>query len=103
LPEDQELRRLLWYVLGGARGGENRARIIRRLRERPRNMNQLSESLGLDYRTIMHHVDVLKTNSLIVTEGERYGMMCFLSPRLEASYGIFEEIVVSLRLRTEDE
>ena len=28
MPDDPELRRLLWFLLGGKRGGENRARII---------------------------------------------------------------------------
>ena len=99
MPEDDELRRLLWYVLGGARGGENRARIIFELTNRPLNLNQLAERLGVDYRTITHHMDVLKTNSLVVSEGERYGAMYFLSPRLEASMDIFREIADKLRFR----
>jgi DNA-binding transcriptional ArsR family regulator len=94
---DPELERLLWFVLGGARGGENRARMIHQLRQRPSNMNQLAEKLGVDYRTIMHHVDVLKANSLVITGGEKYGTMYFLSPRLQAGIGIFDEIVAKLR------
>ena len=96
--EDTELKRLLWYVLGGARGGENRARMIHELSLRPMNMNQLAERLRVDYRTVMHHAQVLKSNSLVVTEGEKYGAMYFLSPRLQASMGIFEEITAKLRL-----
>jgi DNA-binding transcriptional ArsR family regulator len=95
--EDQELRRLLWYVLGGARGGENRARIIYELRTRPMNLNQLAEKLGVDYRTVVHHAKVLKMNSLVVVEGEKYGAMYFVSPRLQASIGLFEEIAAKLR------
>jgi DNA-binding transcriptional ArsR family regulator len=99
LPDDPELRRLLWYVLGGSRGGENRARIVRELRKRPLNMNQLAERLSVDYRTITHHVGVLTTNSLIVAQGEKYGAMYFLSPRLEAGLGIFDEICSLLGFR----
>jgi DNA-binding transcriptional ArsR family regulator len=101
MPDDQELRRLLWYVLGGARGGLNRARIIRELNTRPLNLNQLAEKLGLDYRTITHHIEVLKGNSLVVSQGDKYGAMYFLSPRLEAGIGIFVEIVGKLHLRLE--
>jgi DNA-binding transcriptional ArsR family regulator len=78
--------------LGGARGGENRAKIIHELGARPSNLNQLSTKLGLDYRTIVHHVDVLLKNSLVITQGEKYGAVYFLSPRLEAGLVIFEEI-----------
>jgi DNA-binding transcriptional ArsR family regulator len=99
LAEDVELRRVLWFVIGGARGGENRARMIHELSIRPLNLNQLAEKLGVDYRTVMHHAEVLKSNSLVVTQGEKYGAMYFLSPRLQASIGIFDEIAAKLRFR----
>jgi DNA-binding transcriptional ArsR family regulator len=102
LPDDQELKRLLWYVLGGSRGGENRARIINELRKRPMNMNQLAEKLSVDYRTITHHVNILASNSLVVSQGERYGAMYFLSPRLEAGLEIFVEICSALRIELKD-
>jgi len=80
LAEDLELKRVLWFVLGGARGGENRARIIHALSQRPKNMNQLAEAMNVDYRTIMHHIQVLKSNSLVVAQGEKYGAVYFPSP-----------------------
>ena len=101
MAEDQELKRVLWYVLGGARGGENRARIIHELSARPLNLNQLAEKLGVDYRTVMHHANVLKVNSLVVCEAEKYGAMYFLSPRLQASFALFAEISKSLRFKFE--
>ena len=63
---------------------------------RPLNLNQLAERLGVDYRTVMHHSEVLKSNSLVVTQGEKYGAMYFLSPRLQAGLGIFNEVVAAL-------
>jgi DNA-binding transcriptional ArsR family regulator len=98
---DEDLRRVLWYVLGGARGGENRARIIHELSIRPLNLNQLAEKLGVDYRTVMHHSDVLKANSLVVTQGEKYGAMYFLSPRLQAGMEIFNQISSTMRFKFE--
>ena len=102
MPDDPELRRVLWYVLGGARGGENRARIIRILSGRPMNLNQLAEKLGVDYRTVMHHAAVMKSNSLVVSQGERYGAVYFLSPRLEAGLQVFDEICKKLRFRLDE-
>ena len=101
MAEDQELRRVLWYVLGGTRGGENRARMIHELSARPLNLNQLAEKLAVDYRTVMHHAGVLKVNSLVVVEGEKYGAMYFISPRLQASMDIFAEVVAKLKFKLE--
>jgi len=98
LADDPELRRLLWYLLGGTRGGENRAIIMRAIKERPRNLHQLSQDLGLQYNLVQHHVMVLKRNALVTTAGERYGMTYFLSPWLEAHFDIFEAVAQELRL-----
>ena len=92
MSDDPELRRLLWYLLGGTRGGENRAKIIHELRKRPSNLNQLASKLDLDYRAAKHHVDVLLKNSMVVTQGERYGLMYFLAPWLETHIASFDEI-----------
>ena len=92
------LRQLLWYLIAGTRGGMNRARIIEALRERPYNANQLAEALGLDYRTIRHHLDLLQKNGLISRPtGDAYAAPYFLSPYLEGNYAIFEAIREKVR------
>jgi DNA-binding transcriptional ArsR family regulator len=53
----------------------------------------LATSLKLDYRTIRHHLEVLKKNKLIVSAGEGYGTTYFLSPVMEENYALFEEIL----------
>jgi hypothetical protein len=37
------MKKLLWRIIAGMKGGINRARIIKTLNERPYNANQLSE------------------------------------------------------------
>lgn len=103
MAEDQDLKRVLWFVLGGARGGENRARIIHTLTLRPLNLNQMAEKLGVDYRTVVHHIRVLESNKLVDSQGDGYGAMYFLSPRLESGIGSFNEICAKLRFGFEDE
>jgi len=98
MPDDAELRRLLWYLLGGTRGAENRVKIIRAIRERPRNLNQLATDLGFQYNLVQHHVGVLKRNSLVSTVGEHYGMTYFLSPWLDAHFEVFEAVASELKL-----
>ena len=89
----RSLRYLLGWLIAGTRGGPTRAKIIEILRETPQNANQLANQLGMDYRTIRHHLKVLEKNRIVTTAGEGYGTTYFLSPALEENYGIFEEIV----------
>ena len=89
----RSLKYLLGWLIAGTRGGATRAKIIGTLKETPQNANQLATQLGMDYRTIRHHLKVLEKNRLITTAGEGYGTTYFLSPALEENYVIFEEIV----------
>jgi DNA-binding transcriptional ArsR family regulator len=87
------LKYLLGWLIAGTRGGETRARMIEILKETPQNANQLAKLLGMDYRTIRHHLKVLEKNRLVTSAGEGYGTTYFLSPSLEENYALFEEIV----------
>ncbi len=87
------LKYVLGWLIAGTRGGATRVRIIETLRETPQNANQLANQLGLDYRTIRHHLDVLEKNRLVTSAGEGYGKTYFLSSLLEENYSQFEEIV----------
>lgn len=89
---DPSAKRLFWYLFAGSRGGDNRIKIIMLLKERPYNTNQLAEILGLDYKAIQHHLDVLEKNNLIIRQGEKYGVMFFISPYLEVNIDAFDEI-----------
>ena len=90
---EKYLRRLLWYLLGGTRGGPNRAEILRVLRERPLNANQLAESLGVDYKTVQHHLRVLEEHGLVgPSERGTYGALLFLTPKMEEALPLLEEI-----------
>lgn len=91
------LKRVLWYVLGGTRGGPLRIRILTRLQDRPFNTNQLAADLGVDYKTVQHHVRVLLKNRLIDTQGTgQYGAVFFLTRDMEESLGEFAAIAAKL-------
>ncbi|HME18683.1 MAG TPA: winged helix-turn-helix domain-containing protein [Nitrososphaerales archaeon] len=100
MPDDPELRGLLWFLLGGTRGGRNRARIISKIRERPWNMNQLAGQLSLQYKAVQHHVRVLQRSSLVIASGERYGMVYSLSPWMNGHMEIFDEVCAKLRFES---
>lgn len=87
-----EVRRLLWYLFAGSRGGENRIRIIDVLKERPQNMNQLADILGIDYKGVQHHIGVLEKNNMVTKTGEKYGVLYFISNFLEANLDSYTEV-----------
>jgi predicted transcriptional regulator len=74
----------------------NRLRIVKTIREKPLNANQLAKDLGLDYKAIQHHVNVLEKNNIITKIGEKYGITYFVSTFLEVNMESFEEIVTKL-------
>ena len=85
---------MLWWLIAGTRGGINRARIIREIHNRPYNANQLSKILNLDYKTIRHHMDVLKKNKIIKCSGEgQYGSVYMLSNVMKENFESFDKIL----------
>jgi len=90
---EKYLKRLLWYLFAGTRGGPSRAEIIRAIQNRPSNANQLAQILRVDYKTIQHHVRVLVENGLIVPSDKgTYGAVLFLTPKMEEALPILDEI-----------
>jgi predicted transcriptional regulator len=96
MEDEPDLRRTLWFLLGGKRGGENRFRIIRTIRTRPSNMNQLANELNLQYKAVQHHIRILVSSSLVVSSGGKYGAVYVLSPWFEHHIEIFEQICAKL-------
>jgi len=50
----------------------------------------------MDYRTIRHHLKVLKKNRIITSAGNGYGTTYFLSREMEKNYFVFEEVLNKL-------
>lgn len=96
------MRQLLWWIIGGSRGGRNRLRIVRTLQERPMNTNQLSETLDLNYKTVQHHLEVLEENNIVTTQGDNYGKMYFLTDQMTQNLDILEEVAEQADLDTND-
>jgi len=88
--------RLLWWLFAGSMGGKNRARIARLLMEEPSNLNQISEKLGLNYKTAQHHVRIMVENNVLVVQGQHYGKIYFPSSFFEENIEDFEKIWVRI-------
>jgi len=88
---------VFWGLFVGSRGATNRIRIISVLRNMPRNRNQLSIELDLDYKNIEHHLKVLEKNNLVIKTGNRYGLTFCVSSLFYYNEIIFDEIVDKLK------
>jgi DNA-binding transcriptional ArsR family regulator len=93
---DDEFSRLVWFLIGGGRGGENRAKILFAIHERPRNLNQLAKFIGVDYRSVQHHMSVLQKNNMVESSGERYGVVYSIHPWLNYHFRTFEKVCAKL-------
>lgn len=93
---DPYVKRLLWFLFVGSKGGLNRIRVVSAIKEKPLNANQLANQLKLDYKAIQHHVRLLEKNNLVTKVGDRYGATYFISTFLEVNLDAFNEIVTKL-------
>ena len=87
------MKKALWYLIAGTRGGENRARIIRELDERPRNANQLADELDVEYNTVRYHLEMLSEHDVVEAGGQEYGKLYFLTDQFERHREEFESII----------
>ena len=77
MDELSKFRKNAWFLIGATRGGPMRARIMGMLIERPLNTNQLAGRLSVDYKTAVHHLEVLKKNAWVTSGKENYGELFF--------------------------
>jgi predicted transcriptional regulator len=89
--------RLLWWLFAGSAGARTRSLVLFSLKEQPKNAQQLSHSLHLDYTTVRHHLRVLETNKIVLAEGDKYGRVYFVSEGMEAHWKTLEGILKRTR------
>ncbi len=82
--------RLLWWWFSATKGGPTRARIIMALEHEPLNAKQLSDLLGLNYKTVRKHLKTLGDHGFLESFGEKYGKAYSPSPDLMAQFEAFE-------------
>jgi len=88
----QQIKMLLWNTFAGSKSCINRVKIVSQLKKMPLNTNQLSKQLGLDYKVIERHLEILEQHELVTKVGNRYGSTFFLSSLLEHNLNLFDEV-----------
>ena len=87
-----QIKMLLWSTFAGSKGCINRVKIVSQLKKMPLNTNQLSKQLGLDYKVIERHLEILEKHELVIKVGNGYRSTYFLSSLLEYNLNLFDEV-----------
>jgi len=95
------IKQELSYLMLGQQGGENRIKILEKLKERSYNTNQLAKELDLNYRTVEHHLKILLNHDLIESSGEGYGNVYFLTDKMEENYDLLQDMKDKLEMVSE--
>ncbi len=93
---DPRFKNILWFIIAGTKGGINRAKILNLVKDTPMNANKIATVLGLDHKTIVHHVKILLKNELIVKEEKEYGAEYELTQIMKDNQSVLEEIMTKI-------
>ncbi len=85
-------KRLTFWLLEGTKGGPTRIRLLSLLEKRPMNMNQLSKSANLDYKSVEHHVGLLEKSGLVEPIGDGYGKAYAISDSMLSQNDVIDMI-----------
>jgi len=80
--KDSEVKKALFWLLIASKGGETRLRILNLLLKNPMNKNEISKALNVNYRTVVHHVEMMIDNNIVI-EDKRYGGLVYVNTMLE--------------------
>jgi predicted ArsR family transcriptional regulator len=89
-------KKLIWWIFGVSSGGRVRARIIKKLHERPYNASQLAKELGLEYNNARYHLEIMLKNNFIEATEDMPITMYFISEDLEKNFKEVEKILKKL-------
>ena len=90
---DPRFKMILWSIIAGTRGGVNRAKILNLLANMPLNANKIATILKLDHKTVIHHVNILTKNELIIKEEKDYAASYKLTQIMKDNQNVLAEIM----------
>ena len=93
--DSRRFEKNLKLLIAASLGGPMRYRILHELIAMPQNPNQLAELLGVDYKTVTHHLSVLKKNNLVTSDMGSYGEVFFCSFTSEQKQ-VFDELWIKI-------
>ncbi|MEM4630403.1 MAG: winged helix-turn-helix domain-containing protein [Candidatus Diapherotrites archaeon] len=92
----------MYWLLSGSKGSVSRLKILKALQKKPMNIHSISQFLGLNYKTVQHHIDLLLENNFISKTGNKYGQLFFWSEQLKSKNDLFKRILEENDLHEEE-
>jgi DNA-binding transcriptional ArsR family regulator len=90
---DPYAKKLFSQVFTGMQGRYTRLKIIKALVDDPSNVNQLSQRLDYDYKSIQRNIKILEENQIIEKTGGGYGDLYFVSDLLMKNLGALNVVL----------
>lgn len=90
---DPYAKKLFSQIFTGMQGRYTRMKIIKALVDEPSNVNQLSQKLDYDYKTIQRNIKILEKNQIIEKAGTGYGDLYFVSELLMKNLGALNAVL----------
>jgi len=90
---DPYAKKLFSQIFTGMQGRYTRMKIIKALVDEPSNINQLSQKLDYDYKTIQRNIKLLEENQIIEKAGTGYGDLYFVSDLLMKNLGALNAVL----------
>ena len=98
--EEREAYVNLYWLLGGSKGGPTRLRILIEIKRNPMNPNQISKLLGLGYKTVMYHLNILEKSGLIKRLGNKYGSPYYTTEIVDSNWAKIIKLAGKLGIDT---
>lgn len=89
--------RELFNLIAIRSGGKTTIRIIDEILIKPKNTNQIAKTLGLDYKTVQHHLDIICNHDYLIKEKFNETSSFFPSDKLIKSLDEYNNIKNSLK------
>ena len=96
---DPYAKKLFQEVFTGMQGRFTRLKIIKSLLDEPVNVNELSQKLQYDYKTIQRNIAILEKNQLIEKTGTGYGDLYFVSHLLMKNLGALDLVLNKVTIK----
>ncbi len=90
-----------YWLLLGSKGAENRIKIIKILKNKPMNLNELSKKTGLNYKTVQHHIELLTEHNILKRVGNKYGGIYFISQEFNGKKELIKKMLETINSKEE--
>lgn len=92
VPNPKAVKRAFVFSIAGTRGGPVRLDVLKIIAKEKMNISQISIKMGMDYKTIQHHMRVLDKSGFVKKEMSKNESIYSVSDLIRSNNEIMEII-----------